>query len=73
MFAILHAQEKCIEYIHCFNNVNEMVYVVITIVNIPLILFHVFYRLVITIVVLCVFLSKFIIKIYKKKHFVMFY
>ena len=37
-------QEKCIEYIHCFYDVNEMVYIVITIVNIPLILYRVFFR-----------------------------
>ena len=37
------SQEKCIEYIHCFYDVNEMVYIIITIVNIQLILYHVFF------------------------------
>ena len=36
------SQEKCIECIHCFYGVNEMVYIIITIVNIPLSLYHVF-------------------------------
>ena len=37
------SQKKCIEYIHCFYDVNEIVYIIITIVNIPLILYHVFF------------------------------
>ena len=38
------SQQKSIEYIHCFHDVNEMVHIINTIINIPLILYHVFYR-----------------------------
>ena len=41
-FTTEFSQEKCIEYIHCFYDVNEMVYIIITIINISLILYHVF-------------------------------
>ena len=37
------SQEKCIEYI-LFYDVNEMIYTIITIVNIPLILYHVLFK-----------------------------
>ena len=37
-------QQKSIEYIRCFHDVNEMVHIINTIINIPLILYHVFYR-----------------------------
>ena len=37
-----YSQEKCIEYFHCFHDVNEMGYIIITIVNIPLVLYLVF-------------------------------
>ena len=32
-----YSQEKSIEYINCFHDVDEMVYIIITIGNIPLI------------------------------------
>ena len=38
------SQQKSIEYIRCFHDVNEMVHIINTIINIPLILYHVFYR-----------------------------